>query len=190
VVPLVVAAFTVSWNTSGEARPGDLTVVAMIVDTHGKEIGEAHVVTAEDGRTQISVSAAELTPGFHGFHIHETGKCDPDAVNPETGEPAPFATAGGHYNSTGEHHGSHAGDLPSLLVGDAAQGQMLVLHDSFTPAELLEGDGAAVVIHSDPDNFARIPDRYAVNGHHGPDEDTLATGDAGSRAACGVFEKL
>ena len=47
---------------------------------------------------------------------------------------------------------------------------------------VLDDDGAAVMVHADPDNHAHIPSRYG-----GPDEDTLATGDAGDRIACGVF---
>jgi Cu-Zn family superoxide dismutase len=51
--------------------------------------------------------AEGLTPGFHGFHVHAVGQCV-----------APFASAGGHYNPDGVGHGSHAGDMPSLLVLD------------------------------------------------------------------------
>ena len=44
--------------------------------------------------------------------------------------------------------------------------------------------GVAVVVHAGADNFANIPTRYAP----APDEQTLMTGDAGSRIACGVIE--
>ena len=53
----------------------------------------------------------------------------------------------------------------------------------------LDADGSAVMVHALPDNFANIPpERYQqVNGAPGPDEMTMATGDAGKRVACGVI---
>ncbi len=40
----------------------------------------------------------------------------------------------------------------------------------------------------DADNFANIPPRYTQkNGTPGPDQETMATGDAGKRVACGVI---
>ena len=53
--------------------------------------------------------------------------------------------------------------------------------DRFNLADLHDADGSAVMVHSGPDNFANIPPRYG-----GPDQETLATGDSGSRVACGV----
>ena len=48
-------------------------------------------------------------------------------------------------------------------------------------AQLRDADGSALIVHAGPDNFANIPPRYGT-----PDADTLATGDSGARAACGV----
>jgi superoxide dismutase, Cu-Zn family len=54
----------------------------------------------------------------------------------------------------------------------------------------------AVIVHAAPDNFANIPDRYVSSGDDlpdgygsGPDNPTLATGDAGARIACGVISR-
>ena len=47
---------------------------------------------------------------------------------------------------------------------------------------LEEIKGKALIIHAGADNFGNIPTRYAP----APDADTLATGDAGARVACGV----
>ena len=52
--------------------------------------------------------------------------------------------------------------------------------------DLLDDDGTALMVHSDADNFANIPERYAPEG---ADEDSTSTGDAGDRAACGVVEE-
>jgi Cu-Zn family superoxide dismutase len=47
------------------------------------------------------------------------------------------------------------------------------------------------MVHANRDNYANIPDRYHSHATDtfGPDPDTLATGDAGARAACGVPQR-
>ena len=78
--------------------------------------------------------------------------------------------------------------MPSLLVLDDGTAQLQFATDRFTLAELLEGDGSAIIVHALPDNFANVPTRYqsTTEGVFGPDSATLATGDAGGRVACGV----
>ena len=51
--------------------------------------------------------------------------------------------------------------------------------------DLFDADGSAFILHANADNYANIPtDRYDPD----PDATTLATGDAGSRIACGVIK--
>jgi superoxide dismutase, Cu-Zn family len=126
------------------------------------------------GAVAILVRVHGLSPGFHGFHIHTTGRCDPPG----------FTTAGGHFNPTGVSHPRHAGDLPSLLVNANGTGQLATTTDRFAIGNLTDADGSAVIVHSGPDNFANIPARYGV-----PDQETLNTGDSGSRVACGVVRR-
>ena len=46
------------------------------------------------------------------------------------------------------------------------------------------------MIHAMRDNQANIPDRYRSKGKGaGPDAETLDTGDAGDRVACGVIKR-
>jgi Cu-Zn family superoxide dismutase len=123
-----------------------------------------------------------LTPGFHGFHVHTTGLCEAGAAA------GPFTTAGGHYTGGSTTHGDHAGDLPSLLATADGKARLGFVTDRFTLAELRAGDGSAVMIHEGRDNFANIPQRYVSGGVPGPDATTLATGDAGTRAVCGVID--
>jgi Cu-Zn family superoxide dismutase len=61
--------------------------------------------------------------------------------------------------------------------------------DGFTAEDLTSGEGTAIIIHEKADNFANIPpEKYnQVNGTPGPDQATMATGDAGGRVACGVI---
>ena len=61
--------------------------------------------------------------------------------------------------------------------------------DAFAAEDLLAGAKTAIIIHQNADNFANIPpERYQqVDGTPGPDQTTMATGDAGARVACGVI---
>lgn len=159
----------------------DRTERVVMHDADGDRIGTV-LLRQERKSVWVRATLHSLTPGFHGFHVHQTGVCDPDA---STG---PFTTAGGHLAAAGTHHGHHAGDMPSLLVMENGKARLGFATDRFTLADLRDGDGSAVMVHSDRDNFANIPTRYSVGGVPGPDATTLATGDAGTRVACGVVD--
>ncbi len=83
------------------------------------------------------------------------------------------------------YHPDHAGNLPNLLVTEDRTGELTVVTDRIDTDLLFDENGAAVIIHSQADNAANIPERYAPQG---PDYETLTTGDSGSRTACGVLE--
>ena len=118
-----------------------------------------------------------IPAGFHGLHLHETGRCDRPS----------FESAGGHFNPTGATHGGHAGDLPVAYVTGTRFGIAAFATDRFRIRDLADADGTAIVVHANPDNYANIPtDRYDPD----PDAITLATGDAGARIACGVVRRL
>ncbi|MCJ8505516.1 superoxide dismutase family protein [Kocuria flava] len=165
--------------------PGGDALAASMRTAEEAGVGTVRFTEAEGG-IRVEAQIDGLEPGFYGLHVHGTGLCEPDSAAP--GDPAAtgsFLSAGGHLGSERGEHPDHAGDLPSLYVTDSGQGALTVLTDRFTLDELRDEDGSAVVIHSGADNYANIPDRYAPDG---PDEDTLGTGDAGSRLACGVVE--
>lgn len=148
---------------------------AQLVDPAGDALGIVEL-TEENGRLHVTGKVRGLTAGFHGFHIHGTGQCDGSS------SPA-FASAGGHLTAAGNSHPGHAGDMPVLLIGEDGTAHASFTTDRVTFADLLDADGSAVIVHAEPDNYANIPTRYAPAG---PDTDTLATGDAGGRVACGV----
>ena len=60
-----------------------------------------------------TTGTGQLSPGFHGVHIHSVGKCEAHSVAPTGGEPGDFLSAGGHFMPSGEHG---SGDLTSLQV--------------------------------------------------------------------------
>jgi superoxide dismutase, Cu-Zn family len=148
---------------------------ATLRDADGKRVGR--VVLAQRGdRAVVDVQAYKLAPGFHGFHVHETGVCEP-----------PFESAGGHLALEGQVHDDHTGDLPVLQVGADGRAYQLTTTDRFRVGDLFDLDGSAVIVHANPDNFANIPERYrSANGQPGPDAETLEAGDSGARVACGV----
>ena len=153
---------------------------ATLRDAAGERIGSVFFKQrGRDGTVVVFGRARDLPAGFHGFHVHTTGRCDAPG----------FTTSGEHYNPEGTTHRHHAGDMPSLLINSDGEGFIGFETDRFTISELLADDGSAVIVHDAADNFANIPNRYrspASPPQGGPDPETLATGDSGSRLACGV----
>ncbi|MEJ7744976.1 MAG: superoxide dismutase family protein [Nocardioidaceae bacterium] len=129
----------------------------------GDRIGRVSMRQQGDS-VRVLAKLHSLTPGFHGFHVHQTGLCEPAAAG------GPFDTADGHY--TGEHlkHGDHAGDMPSLLVNEDGKRGSPSSPTASALAELRDADGSAVMVHEGRDNFANIPKRYSKTG---PDKATL-----------------
>jgi Cu-Zn family superoxide dismutase len=180
-------------GTSAEAPTTSTgeTLVADLKTADGTSVASAQFVFT-GGFATITVktlASGQLSPGFHGMHIHSVGKCEPASVAPTGGAPGDFNSAGAHFQVAG--HTSHpaSGDLASLQVRGDGSASLVTTTDAFTAADLLAGQKTAIIIHEKSDNFANIPpERYQqVNGTPGPDETTMATGDAGKRVACGVI---
>jgi superoxide dismutase, Cu-Zn family len=150
------------------ARPGR-HAVARLVDAGGEKVGRVWLRQRRD-KVVVFARVRGVLAGYHGFHVHMTGKCEAPG----------FTSAGGHLNPGGGSHGDHAGDLPALLVNADGIGMLATVTDRFSLADLRDADGSALIVHELPDNYANIPDRYGE-----PDAETLSTGDAGSRIACG-----
>jgi Cu-Zn family superoxide dismutase len=178
-----------SSTTSSSPAPGTESLTTQLKSADGTPVANATLDFA-DGHATVTVettTAGILSPGFHGLHIHSVGKCDADSVAPTGGEPGDFNSAGGHYQAPGHTGHPASGDLTSLEVRSDGSAKLVTTTDGFTAADLRDGQGSALIIHQDPDNFGNIPPRYTENGAPGPDEQTLATGDSGKRVACGVI---
>jgi Cu-Zn family superoxide dismutase len=141
---------------------------AQLRDAGGRIVAAASIQDTGDAM-RVRVEASGLAAGVYGVHLHEVGRCDPPA----------FESAGAHWNPGAREHGrdnprgQHAGDLPNLLVGTDGRGSF-----EFTiPAaglgrgarRLIDGDGAAVVVHARADDYRTDP-----------------SGNSGARIACGV----
>jgi Cu-Zn family superoxide dismutase len=146
----------------GEVGP---SATAVVHDAQGTDVGRA-TAQAVQGGIRVTLEVHGLPPGEHGAHVHTVGKCDP----PD------FASAGGHWNPLGAHHGTlnpagpHMGDLPNLIVGSDGRATMAANITGATMAGLLDADGSAIVVHADPDDMTSDP-----------------SGNSGARIACGVF---
>lgn len=174
---------------------GSDNLVAHLMNPDGGQVATATFEFTKAGGKEFATVTVQttntgvLTPGFHGLHVHSVGKCEADSVAPSGGAPGAFLSAGGHFQAPGHSEHPQSGDLTSLQVRSDGSGLLVTTTDAFTREELLAGEGTAIIVHADDDNFANIPaDRYTqVNGTPGPDQTTLTTGDAGKRVACGVI---
>ena len=140
--------------------------IAVLVPTAGSKVtGTVTFTKAADG-VKVVADITGLTPGKHGFHIHEFGDCsDPKGES-----------AGGHFNPTKHQHAGpdaserHAGDMGNIEA-DASGKAHLEYTDK---AMKLSGDGSilghAVIVHEKVDDLTTQP-----------------TGNAGGRLACGVI---
>ncbi|HEY5855300.1 MAG TPA: superoxide dismutase family protein [Aldersonia sp.] len=170
----------------GEDAAGE-GVTAELQNPAGAAIGTA-VFTEVEGHVQVALEVHGLEPGFHGLHIHQNAVCEPDSVAPAGGAPGNFLSAGGHWQAPGHEGHPASGDLTSLEVREDGSGELLTTTSMFDLDELTGEGGHSIIVHANADNFANIPTRYTLPDNAPvPDADTLATGDAGARVACGVI---
>ncbi|MEV4239506.1 MULTISPECIES: superoxide dismutase[Cu-Zn] [unclassified Nocardia] len=154
-------------------------------DPAGSAVAVANI-TKDGNHLQVSIEAHGLRPGFHGLHIHQVGKCEPNSVAPTGGPAGDFLSAGGHLQVGSANAHPASGDLTSLEVRADGTAKLVTTTDAVTLEDI---KGKALMIHADADNFGNIPNRYVrADGVAGPDDTTLATGDAGGRIACGVIQ--
>ncbi|MDF2470726.1 MAG: superoxide dismutase, partial [Rhodococcus erythropolis] len=91
------------------------TVTATLNGTDGAKVGT--VTFAQEGSdVKVTLDAKGLTPGFHGFHVHQVAKCETNSVAPSGGEPGNFLSAGGHFQAEGHTGHPASGDLTSVQV--------------------------------------------------------------------------
>jgi len=122
------------------------------------------------GRTvYVDARITGLSPGPHGFHVHEKGDCRaPDG-----------SSAGGHFNPAGTPHAGpdsaqrHAGDLGNLVAdanGVAVYRVQVSGISLGTAADSIIG--RAVIVHATADDLRTQP-----------------SGNSGARVACGLISK-
>lgn len=160
-------------NTTPGGAASEITIALnLTTDTGlGDPVG---TVTLRETPYGLAVEPAlhGLSPGLHGFHVHENGTCEP---KDKDGKPEPAGGAGGHYDpgKTGAHGvpwgQGHAGDLPPLYVDADGKATQPVLAPRLKLAELKQH---ALIIHAGGDNHADHPSPL---------------GGGAARIACGVI---
>tara|TARA_B000000557_G_scaffold198067_1_gene163327 strand:+ start:5730 stop:7418 length:1689 start_codon:yes stop_codon:yes gene_type:complete len=157
-----------SLNTISEAEE-IVKAVVQLEHVEGDISGGIVLKQEPNKPTIIRGQIKGLKPGKHGIHIHEFGDlsdgCD---------------SAGGHYNPDGVDHGDlmqgHVGDLGNIVADEQGIARFKIVARRVD----LSGDrsvvGRAMVIHADEDDLGL-----------GGDEESLKTGNAGERLACGVI---
>jgi len=145
----------------------DMTnAVCVLNPTEGNKVSGIVTFTKTDGGIKIVANFEGLTPGNHGFHIHEFGDCSR----------LDGKSAGGHFNPDGKKHGApnseerHVGDLGNLLANEDGKAyyEMIDSYISFSGSHSIIG--RAIIVHAGEDDLKSQP-----------------TGAAGARVACGVI---
>ncbi|KAF8918993.1 superoxide dismutase [Mucidula mucida] len=124
------------------------------------------------GPVTVSGELTGLDPlSARGFHIHQFGDLSDGCVS-----------AGPHFNPFGKTHGApadderHVGDLGNIETDQDGVASFVFSDELLTLNGLQSIIGRAVVVHAGTDDLGR-----------GDNEESLKTGNAGGRAACGVI---
>lgn len=150
---------------AADPAPTTKAIAALFPTKDNHVSGTVTFTKVEDG-IKVVADVEGLTPGEHGFHIHEFGDCSaPDG-----------ASAGGHFNPTGHQHGGpdaenrHVGDLGNLTADATGKAH----YERVDKQLALDGPhsilGHSVIVHAKADDMKTQP-----------------TGNAGARVACGVI---
>uniref|UniRef100_A0A0D2TGF1 Superoxide dismutase [Cu-Zn] n=1 Tax=Gossypium raimondii TaxID=29730 RepID=A0A0D2TGF1_GOSRA len=132
--------------------------------------GVVTLTQEDDGPTTVNVRVTGLTPGLHGFHLHEYS----DTTNG-------CMSTGAHFNPNRMTHGApesevrHAGDLGNIVANADGVAEATIVDKQIPLSGPNAVIGRAFVVHE-------LEDDLGKGGH----ELSLTTGNAGGRLACGV----
>jgi superoxide dismutase, Cu-Zn family len=138
-------------------EPAPVTsAVAVISPTTGHETAGLVTFTAVDGGVKVTADVTGLTPGNHGFHIHEFG---------DISDAAKAMSTGGHYDPAVTHHHAlvtadmpdgtshHAGDLGNLVADSSGKAHLdITLQGASLMGPANPIVGRAVIIHEKSDD--------------------------------------
>lgn len=152
----------------------DIVVPMNLVDEKGvgASVGQVTISESKYGLV-FTPSLQGLSPGIHGFHLHQNASCEPKEKD---GKMMAAGAAGGHYDPAATNvHGTpwgdgHLGDLPPLYVEANGASNQAVLAPRLKLSDL---QGRALMIHAGGDNHSDHP---------------AALGGGGARVVCGVIK--
>jgi Cu-Zn family superoxide dismutase len=174
VLALLLPALLLGAGDVGPANGGEPAIkmagpakaVCVLHPLKDSKVHGVVVFTQKGDDIEVNGEIVGLTPGLHGFHVHEFGDChSPDGMS-----------SGAHFNPTKAMHGGphsknrHVGDLGNIKADEDGKAVirmtdgMIKLHG---PHSII---GRALIVHAKAD-----------------DEKSQPAGDAGGRIACGVI---
>ncbi|KDQ25586.1 Cu/Zn-Supperoxide-dismutase superfamily [Pleurotus ostreatus PC15] len=126
----------------------------------------------KNGPVTVSGTLNGLDPlSKRGFHIHQSGDLSGGCMS-----------TGSHFNPTGKNHGSpnseerHVGDLGNIDTDEKGTAKFVFEDSKISLNGAFSILGRAVVVHAGVDDLGK-----------GGNSESLKTGNAGGRAACGVI---
>ncbi len=142
---------------------------ATVLPTKDSTVRGSIKFTQKDDRVVVSGRITGLTPGPHGFHIHEKGNCTaPDG-----------SSAGPHFNPGTMKHGGpmtdvrHGGDLGNIVADAGGIAEFTIEATGISlGADAASVVGRSVVVHAKADDLQTDP-----------------SGSSGARLACGLIGK-
>jgi len=149
-------------------EPDGPTAVAMVRPASGSQVRGEAKFTQVGSRVRVTAELTGLSPGAHGFHIHEKGDCSA----------ADGMSTGGHFNPQNKKHGApdtpdrHAGDLGNLTADQSGKATLTMMVDGISVGKGMDGViGRGLIVHANADDLKTDP-----------------TGNAGGRYGCGVIQ--
>jgi superoxide dismutase, Cu-Zn family len=140
--------------------------VCILYPTQGNKVTGTITFAKSDKGINVVADIHGLTPGKHGFHIHECGDCSA----------ADGSSAGGHFNPMEKSHGSpmdmlrHMGDMGNIVANANGDAHMEYVDNVISLSGEYSIIGRSIIVHKAEDDLKTQP-----------------TGNAGARIACGVI---
>jgi Cu-Zn family superoxide dismutase len=141
--------------------------ISVLHPTSGNKVSGTVTFTSVADGVKVHAEIAGLTPGEHGFHIHEFGDCSA----------ADASSAGAHFNPTNQPHAGpdtaarHQGDMGNIEADASGNAKLdYVDHQISLTNDAHSAIGRSIVVHAKPDDLKTQP-----------------SGDSGARIACGVI---
>ncbi|KAK0201913.1 superoxide dismutase [Desarmillaria ectypa] len=170
---LAAAVVFLLWNAFTPSAPAAATA---FLKADSKVTGKVTFEQASPGAPVLVTGNLEgLDPSAsRGIHIHQFGDLSEGCIS-----------AGSHFNPFGKNHGAptdtdrHVGDLGNIKSDEAGVAAFSFSDSLISLNGPLSIVGRAVVVHAGTDDLGK-----------GGNEESLKTGNAGGRAACGVIGLL
>jgi len=148
------------------ASTDQMKAICLLYPTEGNEVSGTVTFTSTPDGVTVTADIFGLTPGKHGFHIHEFGDCSA----------ADGTSAGGHFNPDRTSHGGphdqirHEGDLGNLEADETGRARLSFVDPTLSLSGSHTIIGYSIIVHAQEDDLVSQP-----------------TGNAGARVACGVI---